>query len=415
LVEKSKIWEYQLQYIKEASDLLGLEPSIQEMICKPKAILQVSMPVRMDDGSVRNFDGFRVRHNDALGPTKGGIRYYPGLDLNTEKALAALMTCKNAVANLPYGGAKGGIDCDPKKLSRVELERLTRAYAAAIALFIGIDVDIPAPDVGTDSQIMAWFMDEYHKVTSKLIPGVVTGKPTILGGSQGREGATGRGCFFATVETSKAYDLPIKGSAVSIQGFGNVAFAAAVNFHEAGCRIVAVSDSTGGVYSEDGIDPYKLMEHKARSGSVTGFPGTETISSVGPLTVDCNILIPAALESMLTVENSGDVKAGLVVEAANAPTTPEGDRILGEKGVIVVPDILVNAGGVTVSYFEWVQNRTGLSWTAEEVDQRLENVISRAFKDVRGEADKHGASLRIGAHALAISRVVEAMRFLGRI
>jgi glutamate dehydrogenase len=415
MVEKSKTWEYQLQYLREVSSLLGLEPSIHEIICKPKAILQVAMPVRMDDGSIRNFDGFRVRYNDALGPTKGGIRYYPGLDLDTEKALAALMTCKNAVVNLPYGGAKGGIDCDPKKLSRGELERLTRAYAAAIASFIGVDVDIPAPDVGTDSQTMAWFIDEYYKITSKIIPGVITGKPIVLRGSQGRTGATGRGCFFAAVETLKSHDLSIKGSAVSIQGFGNVAYHAAVNFHEAGCRIVAVSDSTGGVYSKDGVNPQELMDHKTRSGSVTGFQNTEAISSLDPLTVDCDIIVPAALEGMITLENAGDVKAKMVVEAANAPTTPEGDKILNEKGIIVVPDILANAGGVTVSYFEWIQNRIGLYWAAEEVDQRLEQVMSQAFKDVNEQAKRYNASLRMGAHALALSRVAEAMKLLGRI
>jgi len=415
LGEKSKTWEYQLQYIRDVSNILGLEPAIHEIICKPKAILQVSMPVRMDDGSIKNFDGFRVRYNDALGPTKGGIRYYPGLDLDTEKALAALMTCKNAVVNLPYGGAKGGIDCDPKKLSKGELERLTRAYAAAISSFVGVDVDIPAPDVGTDSQTMAWFADEYYKITSKIIPGIITGKPIVIGGSRGRTGATGRGCFFATVETSKANNFPIKGSAVSIQGFGNVAYHAAINFYEAGCRIVAVSDSTGGIYSKDGVEPRQLMEYKTKSGSVTGFPNTKTITSLDPLTVDCDILIPAALEGMITGKNANDVRAKMIAEAANAPTTPEGDRILNEKGIIVVPDILTNAGGVTVSHFEWIQNRTGLYWTAKEVDQRLEQVMGQAFKDVYEQIKKYNVNLRVGAHALALGRVAEAMKLLGRI
>jgi len=415
LGEKSKTWEYQLQYIRDVSNLLGLEPAIHEIICKPKAILQVSMPVRMDDDSIKNFDGFRVRYNDALGPTKGGIRYYPDLDLDTEKALAALMTCKNAVVNLPYGGAKGGIDCDPKKLSKGELERLTRAYAAAISSFVGVDVDIPAPDVGTDSQTMAWFADEYYKITSKIIPGIITGKPIALGGSQGRTGATGRGCFFATVEASKASNFPIKGSAVSIQGFGNVAYHAAINFYEAGCKIVAVSDSTGGIYSKDGVDPRQLMEYKTKSGSVTGFPNSKIITSLDPLTVDCDILVPAALEGMITGKNANDVKAKMIVEAANAPTTPEGDRILNEKGIIIIPDILANAGGVTVSHFEWVQNRIGLYWAAKEVDQRLEQVMSQAFKDVYEQTKKYDVNLRMGAHALALGRVAEAMKLLGRI
>jgi len=406
-------WESQLLNIKKVSDFMGLEPAVYEVVSKPKRILQVALPIKMDDGSVTCFEAFRIHHNDARGPTKGGIRYYPHLDLDTEKALAAWMTWKNAVVNLPYGGGKGGIACDPKKLSKGELERLTRAYATAIARFVGVDLDIPAPDVGTNAQIMAWFVDEYYKVTGKIIPGVITAKPIALGGSLGRTAATGRGCFFAAVEASGTFNIPIRGAAVSVQGYGNVAYHAALNFHDAGAKIVAASDSRGGVYNEDGMDPRKLMEHKAKTRSVVGFPGCEDMSSTGPLTVDCDILVPAALEDMITGENAGDIKAKLIVEGANGPTTPDGDKVLNEMDVIVLPDIYANAGGVTVSYFEWVQNRMGYYWTEEEVDQRLERVMKQAFKDVHGQAEKYKVNMRSGAYALSLSRVAEAMRLLG--
>ena len=413
--DKVSFWESQLQNVKRVSEFMGVNPAVYEILCKPKAVLQVCLPIRMDDGSVKCFEGVRIHHNDARGPTKGGIRYHPNLDLDTEKALATLMTCKNAVADLPYGGGKGGIACDPKKLSKGELERLTRAYAAAIAWFIGVDLDIPAPDMGTDEQIMAWFLDEYRKVTGKIIPGVITAKPIALGGSMGRKAATGRGVFLAAVEASKSFDIPIKGASVSVQGYGNVAYYAALNFHEAGAKIVAASDSRGGVYHAGGIDPRKLMKHKAETGSVVGFPGCEGMSTNDPLTVDCDILVPAALESVITSENMGDIKAKLIVEGANGPTLPEADKFLDEKGVVIVPDILANAGGVTVSYFEWVQNRMGYYWTEEEVDQRLQQVMKKAFNDVLGKVEEYEVNMRDGAHALALGRVAEAMRLLGRI
>jgi len=413
LSKKLSPWESQLQTIKKVSDFMGLDPAVYEVVSKPKRILQVALPIKMDDGSVKCFEGFRIHHNDARGPTKGGIRYYPHLDLDTEKALAAWMTWKNAVVNLPYGGGKGGIDCNPKKLSMGELERLTRAYAAAIARFVGVDLDIPAPDVGTNAQIMAWFIDEYYKVTGRISPGVITAKPISLGGSLGRTAATGRGCFFTAVEASEAFNISIKGAAVSVQGYGNVAYHAALNFHAAGAKIVAASDSRGGVYNKDGIDLRKLKEHKNKTGSVVGFPDCERIGSMDVLTVDCDILVPAAMEDMITGENAGDVKAKMIVEGANGPTTPDGDRILNEKKIIVIPDILANAGGVTVSYFEWVQNRMGYYWTEEEVDQRLERVMKQAFKDVNGQAEKHQVNMRYGAYALALSRVAEAMSLLG--
>jgi glutamate dehydrogenase/leucine dehydrogenase len=411
--EKLNAWESQLTNLKKVTEIMNLDPAVYEVVSKPMQILQVSLPIRMDDGSIKCFEGFRIHHNYARGPCKGGIRYFPNLELDTEKALSAWMTWKNAVVNLPYGGAKGGINCDPKKMSQGELERLTRAYVAAIADFIGIDLDIPAPDVGTTAQIMAWFADEYYKISRRIIPGIITAKPIGLGGSLGRTAATGRGCFFTAVEASRTYDIPIKGASVSVQGYGNAAYYSALNFHQAGAKLVAASDTRGGVYNEQGIDPVKLLEHKAKTRSVVGFPDCETISSTDPLTVDCDILVPAALENMITLENVDNVKAKLVVEAANGPTTPEADRIFDKRGIICLPDILANAGGVTVSYFEWVQNRMGYYWTEEEVDQRLEKVMKKAFNDVYDYSKKYDVNLRYGAYALALDRVAEAMRLRG--
>jgi glutamate dehydrogenase/leucine dehydrogenase len=413
--DKLSPWESQLHNVRKTCELMDLDPSVYEVVSHPKAILKVALPLKMDNGIVKTFTGVRIHHNDARGPTKGGIRYHPNIDMDTEMALAAWMTWKNAVVDLPFGGGKGGINCDPKTLSRGELERLTRMFAASIAQFVGVDLDIPAPDVGTNPQIMAWFIDEFYKVTGRITPGVITAKPLSLGGSLGRTEATGRGCYFAAVEASKAYDIPIKDAKVAVQGYGNVALYAAYNFHDAGAKIVAASDSLGGVYNSDGLNPYKLKEHKARTGSVIGFPGAEAISSAGPLTVDCDILVPSALQDAITVENADSVMARLIIEGANGPTTPGADEILNERGVVIVPDICANAGGVTVSYFEWVQNRMGYYWSAEEVDERLMRVIGKAFRDLKGEADRFGVSLRTGAYALAIGRVAEAMRLLGRI
>jgi glutamate dehydrogenase len=413
--KKLSPWESQLIIVKNTCELMGLEPAVYEVVSHPKAILKVALPLKMDDGTVKVFEGVRIHHNDSRGPTKGGIRYHPKIDLDTEMALAAWMTWKNAVVALPYGGGKGGINCNPKTLSQGELERLTRMFAASIANFVGIDLDIPAPDVGTNAQIMAWFIDEYYKITGRITPGVITAKPISLGGSLGRTAATGRGCYFAAVEASKAYGIPIKGARVSIQGYGNVALYAALNFHDAGAKIVSASDSKGGVYDPKGMDPRKLLEHKRRTGSVLGFPGSGDIGSSDPITVNCDILVPAALQNAITAENAGDVKAKLIIEGANGPTVPDADKILNEKDVIVVPDICANAGGVTVSYFEWVQNRQGYYWTEEEVDQRLERIMVKAFHDLKEQSEKYEMPLRAGAYALAIGRVAEAMRLLGRI
>jgi len=415
MAKKLTPWESQLANVKKICDIMGLEPSVFEVISHPKEVLKVALPLKMDDGTVKTFEGVRIHHNDARGPTKGGIRYHPDIDMDTEMALAAWMTWKNAVVDLPYGGGKGGINVDPKTLSKGELERLTRMYAVAIAKFIGVDLDVPAPDVGTNAQIMAWLVDEYYKIIGKITPGVITAKPLAIGGSLGRSTATGRGVYFVGVEASEAFNIPIKGSKVSIQGFGNVARSAAINFHKAGAKIVALSDSRGGIYNADGLDPYKVQEHKVATGKVSGYTGAEEIGSAGTLTVDCDILIPAALQNALTKDNAGDVKAKLILEGANGPTLPEADEILNKKGVIIVPDICANAGGVTVSYFEWVQNRQGYYWTEEEVDERLKRIMVKAFHDLKAQADKYDVPLRGGAYALAIGRVAEAMRYLGRI
>ena len=410
---KKSPWESQLENIKKVSEIMNLNPAVFEVVSKPMRILQVSLPIKLDDGSVKSFEGFRIHHNYARGPCKGGIRYFPHLQLDTEKALAAWMTWKNAIVNLPYGGAKGGIACNPKQLSQGELERLTRAYAAAIASFVGVDIDIPAPDVGTNAQIMAWFADEYYKIAQRIIPGVITAKPIEIGGSLGRTAATGRGCFFAAVEASRAYNIPIKGATVSVQGYGNAAYYSALNFYNAGATLVAASDTRGGIYNKKGINPNKLMEHKAKTGSVIGFPGSETVDSNDPLMVPCDILVPAALEDMITPTNAEQITAKLIVEAANGPTTPAADRILDERGIICVPDILANAGGVTVSYFEWVQNRMGYYWSESEVDERLEAKMKAGYQDVYTYSQKYEVNLRYGTYSLALDRVGTAMRLLG--
>lgn len=411
----SGIFEEALKPVRKAADILGLDEATFNAIAQPEEVLTVSIPLRMDDGRLEVFTGYRVHHNSSRGPMKGGIRYHPNVTLDEVKALAMWMTMKCAVAGLPYGGAKGGIRCNPKEMSAGEIERLTRKYAAAIADFVGPDKDIPAPDVGTDAQTMAWFADEYYKIKRMVLPGVITAKPLSIGGSRGRGVATGRGLYFVVVEAAKTYGMELKGARVSIQGYGKVAKPAAEFLHEIGCKIVAVSDSRGGVYNPDGMDPKELSEFKAKNGTVVGFPGAEKISTTDPITVDCDILIPAALENQITKDNAYDVKAKLIAEGANGPTTPEAHEILVERGVVIIPDILANAGGVSVSYLEWVQNRMGYYWTEEEVDKKLETVMTSAFRDVYETSKKYETDLRTAAYILALSRVYDAMKALGRI
>jgi glutamate dehydrogenase len=424
--QKSSLYEEALKPLKKAAAVLDLEPDVIEVLSSPERALIVSIPVKMDDGKIRVFTGYRVRHNTARGPAKGGIRYHPGVCLDEVKSLAFWMSIKNGVVGVPYGGGKGGITCNPKEMSQGELERLTRGYAAAIAKFVGPDQDIPAPDVGTNAQIMGWFADEYYKIAGAYVPGVITAKPLGIGGSRGRGTATGRGAFFATLEAAKTFNIPLEGTRVSIQGYGNVARPIAKCLHELGCKIVAVSDSVGGAHNPDGMHPIKLADFKTKTRSVRGFPGSKEISTVDPITVECDILIPAALENQITEKNANDVKAKLVVEEANGPTTPEADKILCEKGVVVVPDVLANAGGVTVSYFEWVQNRMGYYWSDEEVDEKLKQVMTNAFKDVYQTAKQHQIDtsftmqpqlmdMRTAAYVAAVKKIVDAMQALGRI
>lgn len=413
--QKSSLYEEALKPLKKAAAVLNLEPDVVEVLSNPERIVIVSIPVKMDSGKIKVFTGYRVRHNTSRGPAKGGIRYHPGVCLDEVKSLAFWMSVKNGVVGVPYGGGKGGITCNPKEMTQGELERLTRGYAAAIAKFVGPDQDIPAPDVGTNAQIMGWFVDEYCKIAGKCLPGVITAKPLSIGGSRGRGTATGRGAFFATLEAVKAFNIPLRGARVSIQGYGNVARPIAKYLYELGCKIVAVSDSVGGAYNPEGMNPTALAELKTKTRTVKGFPGSKEISTIDPITVDCDILIPAALENQITEKNVNDVKAKLIVEEANGPTTPEADKILYESGVKVIPDVLANAGGVTVSYFEWVQNRMGYYWSDEEVDEKLKQAMTKAFQDVYQTAQQHQIDMRTAAYVTAVRKIVDAMRALGHI
>jgi glutamate dehydrogenase len=413
--QKNSLFEESLKPLKKAASILKLEPDVVDVLSSHERILIVSIPVRMDSGKIKVFTGFRAQHSTARGPAKGGIRYHLNVCLDEVKSLSYWMSIKNAVVGIPYGGGKGGIICNPKEMSRGELERLTRGYAAQIARFIGVDKDVPAPDVNTTPQIMGWIADEYYKIMGEILPGVITAKGLSIGGSRGRGTATGRGGFFVTLEAVNVLNIPLKGARVSIQGWGNAAQPIAQYLHELGCRIVAVSDSTAGVYNPDGMDPKALIAYKEKTKSVKGFPGAKPISTLDPITVDCDILIPAALETQITEKNADKVKAKLVVELANGPTTPEADRILHERGIFVAPDVLANAGGVTVSYFEWVQNRMGYYWSDEEVDEKLKRVMGEAFKDVYANYREYKIDMRTAAYVTAVQKIVDAMRALGRI
>jgi glutamate dehydrogenase (NAD(P)+) len=391
-----------------AAEYLKLDPGLRQVLRTPKRILEVSIPTKMDNGQVKVFTGFRVQHNVARGPAKGGIRYHPNVTLDEVKALAAWMTWKTATVNIPYGGAKGGIICDPKRMSKAELERMTRRYASEILPIIGPDKDIPAPDVYTDSQTMAWIMDTYSMMVGHSTLGVVTGKPVSIGGSVGRHEATARGCLFVAEEACKAKKMSLRGATVAVQGFGNAGSIAARLFAEKRAKIVAISDSRGGVTNPRGIDPIKALRYKERSGTVVGMPGASRISNDDLLTMKCDILVPAALENVITLHNADLIKAKIVAEAANGPTTPHADEVLARRGIFVLPDILANAGGVTVSYFEWAQDLQGLFWDEAEVNLRLQRVMQRAFSDVYETMRKYHVHSRAAAYILAIGRVSEA-------
>ena len=391
-----------------AAEYLKLEPGLRQVLRTPKRVLEVSIPTKMDNGQLKVFTGYRVQHNIARGPAKGGIRYHPNVTLDEVKALAAWMTWKTATVNIPYGGGKGGVICDPKRMSKAELERMTRRYASEILPIIGPERDIPAPDVYTDSQTMAWIMDTYSMTVGYSALGVVTGKPVSLGGSLGRNEATARGCLFVTEEACKIKKIQLRGASVAIQGFGNAGAIAARLFAEKKAKIVAISDSRGGVHNSRGIDPIKALRYKERSGTVVGMPGASRLSNDDLLTLKCDILVPAALENVITLHNADQIKAKIVAEAANGPTTPHADEVLHRRGIFLVPDILANAGGVTVSYFEWAQDLQGYFWEENEVNARLESVMKRSFNDVYETMRRYRTHMRAAAYILAVGRVAEA-------
>src|SRR5579862_2188255 len=391
-----------------AAEFLKLDAGLRQVLRTPKRVLEVSLPSKMDNGQLKVMTGYRVQHNVSRGPGKGGIRFHPNVTVDEVKALAAWMTWKTAVVNVPFGGAKGGVICDPKRMSKAELERMTRRYASEILPIIGPDQDIPAPDVYTDAQTMAWIMDTYSMTKGYSSMGVVTGKPVSIGGSEGRREATARGCFVVVEEACKTKKMPVRGASVAIQGFGNAGSLAAKIFAEKKARIVAISDSRGGVFNSRGIDPLKAMRYKERSGTVVGMPGTSRISNDELLAMKCDILIPAALENVITLNNADQIKAKIVAEAANGPTTPHADEVLARKGIMLLPDILANAGGVTVSYFEWVQDLQSFFWSEAEVNAKLESVMRRAFTEVHESARKHRTHMRTGAYCLAVGRVADA-------
>jgi glutamate dehydrogenase (NAD(P)+) len=401
-------WHNAQRQFDEAADMIHLESGLRAVLREVKRQLIVSFPVKMDDGSVRVFEGYRVQHNMARGPAKGGIRYHQGVTLDEVKALAMWMTWKCAIAGLPFGGAKGGIVVDPKQLSEGELERMTRRYATEISVIIGPEYDIPAPDVNTSPKIMAWIMDTISMEHGFSIPAVVTGKPLSVGGSQGRNAATGRGVMFVALEACARLGMDPKSCTVAIQGFGNAGSIAARLMAAQGFTIVAVSDSSGAIHRAAGLDVDRLIAHKKSTGSVTGFTGARAIADSEVLEVPCDVLVPAALENQVTSENAGRIQARLVLEAANGPLTPDADLLLARRGITVVPDVLANAGGVTVSYFEWVQDLQSFFWDEDEINARLEKVMHHAFTEVWENSRQHGVSLRQGAYFLAIERVAEA-------
>jgi len=396
-----------------AANALNLEPDVREMIKYPERILEVTLPVRMDDGHIHRFEGYRVQHSTARGPGKGGIRYHPNVTLDEVKALATWMTWKCAVVNIPFGGAKGGITCSPKDMSLGELERLTRRYAASILPLIGPDQDIPAPDVYTNPQTMAWIMDTYSMTKGFPVPGVVTGKPIALGGSLGRNEATGRGVFYTTLSALEFLKIPVKGAKVVVQGFGNAGSIAAQLLHEAGAIVIAVSDSRACIFNSKGFDIPKLMAYKDKTGQVLGFPNSEEIQPAELLALNCEILVPAALENSIDATNAPSIRTKVVAEAANGPVTPDGDAVLEKKGVFLIPDILCNAGGVTVSYFEWVQDTQHLFWDAQDVYKRLERIMKTSFADVLKIHTEKRVSMRTAANMLGVSRVAEAIKIRG--
>ena len=410
---KPNPFENALEQLRIAAEYLNLDDGIYQILSHPKRQLTVSLPVKMDNGTTHVFTGYRVQYNDARGPFKGGIRYHPGVTLDEVKALAAWMTWKTSVANIPYGGAKGGIICDPKHMSQGELERLTRRFAAAIAPIIGPYKDIPAPDVYTNAQIMAWIVDTYSQLEGFMSPGVVTGKPISLGGSLGRDKATGRGAVFCTLEAAKVNKVDLKAATFAVEGFGNAGSFYAQILQTYGAKLMAASDSQGAIMSKTPMDADKLIAHKEKTGSVMGFPGSQPISDRELLQMDVDVLSPAALENTILPDVAKGVKAKIIAECANGPTTPAADKVLHANKVFVIPDILANSGGVIVSYLEWVQNLERIGWAENEVNSMLEKKITNAFHDVHAASLKHGTDMRTAAMIVGVGRVADAVKTLG--
>ncbi|HEX8025203.1 MAG TPA: Glu/Leu/Phe/Val dehydrogenase [Candidatus Limnocylindrales bacterium] len=406
-------WEVAQRQFDLAAERLDLEDGMRRVLREPRRELTVHFPVHMDDGSVRVFTGFRVQHNLGRGPAKGGIRYHQNVSLDEVKALAMWMTWKCAVVGIPFGGGKGGVIVDPKQLSKKELEALSRRFFTEIEVLVGPEKDIPAPDVNTNAQVMAWFMDTFSMHAGYTVPGVVTGKPISLGGSEGRNEATARGTVFCIVEAARHLGIELPKARVAIQGFGNAGSIAATLIEAEGATVVAVSDSTGGIHNPAGLEVNKVIKWKQEHGTVQGFPGSKDISNAAVLEVDCDILIPAALEGQITGANADNIKARLIAEAANGPTTPEADEILWKKSIFMIPDILCNAGGVTVSYFEWVQDLNRDHWSEAEVNEKLKGIMVKAFQETLAIARREQIYMRTAAYLLAVQRVADATAMRG--
>jgi glutamate dehydrogenase (NAD(P)+) len=411
--EESSAYAIAIRQLETAAHYLNLDRSLLEVLKHPRRELIVNFPVKMDDGSIRVFTGYRVHHNPARGPAKGGIRYHPEVTLDETRALAMWMTWKCAVVNIPYSGAKGGVVCDPKRLSVHELENLTRRYITEISMLIGPESDIPAPDVGTNPQVMAWIMDTYSMHKGYTVPAVVTGKPIAIGGSEGRLEATGRGVTVMAHEALKQIGSQLEGATVAIQGFGNVGSATAKLMHQAGAKVVAISDVRGGIYNPNGLNIPALLHCAGRDGCIQAYRDAELITNEELLELPCDVLVPAALHGVITGHNAERVKARVIVEAANGPVTPDADEILDDKGVLVVPDILANAGGVIVSYFEWVQDLQAFFWEEEEVNRKLEKAMRRSYEHVAQIAAQNKVNMRMGAYIIGVKRVAEATTIRG--
>ena len=406
-------WAIFLEQIDRVTPHLDQYAAWVDTLRRPKRCLIVDVPIRMDDGTVHHYEGYRVQHNTSRGPGKGGVRYHPDVTLSEVMALAGWMTIKNAAVNLPYGGAKGGVRVAPQTLSLAELERMTRRYTSEIGIIIGPEHDIPAPDVNTNEKIMAWMMDTYSMNVGATTPGVVTGKPVSLGGSLGRRDATGRGCYIVAREAMARIGMQMQGARVAIQGYGNVGNAAARAFHDAGAQLVAVQDVSGTIHAPAGIDPHALCRHVAAGGKLPDFPGAESLPDASFWAVDCDVLLPAALENQITVANAGEIRARLIIEGANGPTTPQAEDMLLDQGVLIVPDVLANAGGVTVSYFEWVQNAASYFWTESDIHDRLDRALTEAFRAIWQVAEDKRIPLRTAAFVVACARVLEARALRG--